>query len=85
MQAVHRWPYAHLFTLLRLQAYGQTGSGKTWTMLGTIPEAGQEEEYPPEAGLIPRIFEHLFSRICELEAQKVLQLGRRAGACSCSS
>jgi hypothetical protein len=50
-------------------AYGQTGSGKTYTMMGSIPEA--DADFLPEAGLIPRLFDHLFARIRELEAQKV--------------
>lgn len=36
-------------------AYGQTGSGKSYTMMGV----------PGDAGLIPRICEGLFSRICD--------------------
>ncbi len=50
--------------------YGQTGSGKTFTMMGKIPQA-EEEQFPAEAGLVPRIFNHLFGRIQELEAQQV--------------
>ena len=55
--------------LLLAQAYGQTGSGKTYTMLGAIPD--EQGQFPPEAGLIPRIFSHLFGRIRELESQVV--------------
>ena len=47
-------------------AFGQTGSGKTYTMLGAIPAI--RDDFPLEAGLIPRIFSHLFGRIRELEA-----------------
>ena len=39
---------------------------QTHTMLGELPGAGQEG-LPEGAGLIPRAFEHLFSRIAQLE------------------
>eukprot|EP00887_Chlorella_sp_A99_P006286 scaffold3.g6286.t1 len=47
-------------------AYGQTGSGKTYTMLGELPQDG-EAPFPAQAGLIPRLFAHLFRRIAEVE------------------
>lgn len=53
-------------------------------MMGAIPEAGSSE-FPTEAGLIPRIFSHMFARKAELEGQKVCAgqpllwaLGRKA-------
>ncbi|KAJ2801338.1 hypothetical protein H4R21_002826, partial [Coemansia helicoidea] len=46
-------------------AYGQTGSGKTFTMQGARDEfTGPDDEL---RGLIPRCFEHLFTRIAEEE------------------
>ncbi|XP_073143760.1 kinesin-like protein KIN-12E [Henckelia pumila] len=42
-------------------AYGQTGSGKTHTMLGDIE--GGTRRHSINCGMIPRIFEYLFSRI----------------------
>lgn len=43
-------------------AYGQTGSGKTHTMLGDVhPQPGGALSHL--AGLTPRIFQHLLSRI----------------------
>ncbi|KAJ1736113.1 hypothetical protein LPJ61_000163 [Coemansia biformis] len=48
-------------------AYGQTGSGKTFTMQGARDEfTGPDDEL---RGLIPRCFEHLFTRIAEEEAR----------------
>lgn len=42
---------------------------QTFTMLGSLPEqgAGPQAALPDAAGLIPRTFCHLFSRIAELE------------------
>ncbi|XP_068634329.1 kinesin-like protein KIN-12E [Aristolochia californica] len=42
-------------------AYGQTGSGKTHTMLGDIE--GGTRRHSVNCGMIPRVFEYLFSRI----------------------
>jgi hypothetical protein len=42
--------------------YGQTGSGKTYTMIGPNPNSLQEED-EDEKGLIPLMFEALFSQI----------------------
>ncbi|KAK9022115.1 hypothetical protein V6N11_002406 [Hibiscus sabdariffa] len=42
-------------------AYGQTGSGKTHTMLGDIE--GGTRRHSVNCGMIPRVFEHLFTRI----------------------
>lgn len=36
-------------------------------MMGEIPPSGSAI-YPEQAGLIPRLFRHLFARISELEA-----------------
>ncbi|CAL5228113.1 g11189 [Coccomyxa viridis] len=49
-------------------AYGQTGSGKTYTMLGELTQ--QAADLPPEAGLIPRLFQHLFQRISDMEREQ---------------
>ena len=43
-------------------AYGQTGSGKTHTMMGEIMD---DDNLSENAGLIPRVFEALFSVISE--------------------
>ncbi|KAI7739457.1 hypothetical protein M8C21_005002, partial [Ambrosia artemisiifolia] len=42
-------------------AYGQTGSGKTHTMLGDID--GGTRRHSVNAGMTPRVFEYLFTRI----------------------
>ncbi|KAF6259051.1 P-loop containing nucleoside triphosphate hydrolase protein [Scenedesmus sp. NREL 46B-D3] len=47
-------------------AYGQTGSGKTYTMIGELPE--ELDLLPPNAGLIPRIFQYLWKRMPEVHA-----------------
>ena len=44
-------------------AYGQTGAGKTFTMMGD----GADSEDPHSRGLIQRVFDHLFTRIAELQ------------------
>ena len=41
-----------------LFAYGQTGSGKTYTMVG-------KTDCEANLGLVPRVFDHLFTRITE--------------------
>ncbi len=55
-------------------AYGQTGAGKTYTMQGSEEEGGGES-----AGLIPRAFEYLFSRIQELKANNITDI-----TCKCT-
>lgn len=45
-------------------AYGQTGSGKTYTMEGSSDSVSS-------AGLIPRVFSHLFERIEQEQSKKV--------------
>ncbi|CAL8470378.1 g9920 [Coccomyxa elongata] len=55
-------------------AYGQTGSGKTYTMSGPSGiESGHNDE---SRGLIPRVFDHLFARIAQLQTRQVF--------CKCS-
>ncbi|BDA44416.1 probable Kinesin-like protein KIN-12E [Coccomyxa sp. Obi] len=55
-------------------AYGQTGSGKTYTMSGPSGiESGLNDE---RRGLIPRVFDHLFARIAQLQTRQVF--------CKCS-
>ena len=54
---------------------GQTGSGKTFTMLGELPAEAAPggavaAPLPEQAGLIPRVFQHLFARIQELESAR---------------
>jgi len=49
-------------------AYGQTGSGKTHTMLGDLPDEVGASWLPPSAGLMPRIFQHLFGQIAARQA-----------------
>eukprot|EP00803_Ostreobium_quekettii_P002755 evm.model.scf_527.6 EVM.evm.TU.scf_527.6 scf_527:69357-72780(+) len=49
-------------------AYGQTGSGKTHTMLGDLPDEVGASWLPPTAGLMPRIFQHLFGQIAARQA-----------------
>ena len=44
-------------------AYGQTGAGKTFTMMGD----GADSEDAHSRGLIQRVFDHLFTRIAELQ------------------
>ncbi|RZC79694.1 hypothetical protein C5167_042270 [Papaver somniferum] len=51
-------------------AYGQTGSGKTHTMMGDIDGGtlmgdivGGTRRHSVNCGMIPRVFEHLFTRI----------------------
>eukprot|EP00897_Mesotaenium_endlicherianum_P003595 jgi/Mesen1/3263/ME000019S02683 len=59
-------------------AYGQTGSGKTYTMLGATPgttagtTAGSTPGPPQRehCGLTLRVFEDLFTRICQEEEQQ---------------
>lgn len=41
-------------------AYGQTGSGKTYTMMGEIGDTENR-------GMTPRVFEHLFARIRQVD------------------
>ncbi|KAK9915787.1 hypothetical protein WJX75_004111 [Coccomyxa subellipsoidea] len=53
-------------------AYGQTGSGKTYTMSGPSGAEGLHERQ----GLIPRVFDHLFSRIAKMQTRQV--------SCKCS-
>ncbi|KAG6471084.1 hypothetical protein ZIOFF_072181 [Zingiber officinale] len=61
-------------------AYGQTGSGKTYTMLGEAEEL--ELEHGANLGMIPRIFEFLFSRVkAEEESRKDEKLKY---TCKCS-
>nr|AMS24238.1 kinesin 12-Id protein [Marsilea vestita] len=61
-------------------AYGQTGSGKTYTMLGDIFE--KENELNPNRGIIPRIFEYLFSK-AEME-EKAREQEHFTITCRCS-
>eukprot|EP00803_Ostreobium_quekettii_P005948 evm.model.scf_213EXC.2 EVM.evm.TU.scf_213EXC.2 scf_213EXC:40552-44200(-) len=49
-------------------AYGQTGSGKTHTMLGDLPGEVGPSWLPTTAGLMPRIFQYLFTQIAERQA-----------------
>lgn len=49
-------------------AYGQTGSGKTHTMLGDLPGEVGPSWLPNTAGLMPRIFQYLFTQIAERQA-----------------
>lgn len=44
-------------------AYGQTGTGKTFTMEG-------KDDPPKLKGIIPRTFDHIFSRIAEMGKNK---------------
>ena len=44
-------------------AYGQTGSGKTWTMMGPNESVAR---VTPEAGIVPRLSNHVFSRLREM-------------------
>lgn len=49
----------------------QTGSGKTYTMAGGEQLARLEDgQLPAHCGLMPRVFDLLFSRIAEEEQQK---------------
>jgi hypothetical protein len=50
-------------------AYGQTGSGKTHTMMGEIDD-GDAGHVSENAGLIPRVFDALFSVISEKESEE---------------
>lgn len=61
--------------------YGQTGSGKTWTMWGQLPRTDIPEYMPPEAGLIPRMYQKLFTRIAQEEAKTG---GTVKFSCQCS-
>lgn len=61
-------------------AYGQTGSGKTYTMLGNLPARVGALSLPPSSGLMPRIFQYLFSQIAEKQEKDP----RVRYACSCS-
>ncbi|NXL44052.1 KIF14 protein, partial [Podilymbus podiceps] len=45
-----------------LFAYGQTGSGKSYTMMG----------FDEDQGIIPRLCEDLFTRIAQMDKQKVI-------------
>eukprot|EP00761_Pharyngomonas_kirbyi_P005080 gb/GECH01005085.1/.p1 GENE.gb/GECH01005085.1/~~gb/GECH01005085.1/.p1 ORF type:complete len:1255 (+),score=357.08 gb/GECH01005085.1/:1-3765(+) len=56
-------------------AYGQTGSGKTYTMLGPSMEVHSDDQ----RGLIPRMFEYLFSRIKDKESENQVSF-----LCKCS-
>eukprot|EP00873_Tetraselmis_striata_P012946 jgi/Tetstr1/433210/TSEL_022498.t1 len=47
--------------------YGQTGAGKTFTMQGRTSEG---HEHSQDAGLMPRVFDHVFKRISEEEDRK---------------
>ena len=47
-------------------AYGQTGSGKTYTMMGEILRR-EDGSLHAESGLIPRVFDSLFTAIEEKE------------------
>ncbi|EIE26130.1 kinesin-domain-containing protein, partial [Coccomyxa subellipsoidea C-169] len=55
-------------------AYGQTGSGKTYTMSGPSGSVGHLNN--EEQGLIPRVFDHLFTRIARMQSRQV--------SCKCS-
>ncbi|KAK5966041.1 Kinesin motor domain-containing protein, partial [Trichostrongylus colubriformis] len=46
-------------------AYGQTGSGKTFSMQGV-------DKVPPQRGIIPRAFEHIFLATATTENMKFL-------------
>lgn len=46
-------------------AYGQTGSGKTYSMQG-------DENIPPQKGIIPRAFEHIFEATATTDNAKFL-------------
>ncbi|GMH33390.1 hypothetical protein BSKO_01224 [Bryopsis sp. KO-2023] len=61
--------------------YGQTGSGKTWTMWGQLPRADIPEFMPPQAGLIPRMYQKLFTRVAQEEAKTG---GTVKFSCQCS-
>lgn len=51
-----------LLTLLQFHLF-QTGSGKTHTMLGISQD---KPEFDENVGLIPRVFQRLFTRIKEV-------------------
>eukprot|EP01134_Creolimax_fragrantissima_P005184 CFRG5184T1 len=44
-------------------AYGQTGTGKTYTMEGVIDEESESWTQSPQAGIIPRVLNHLFDKL----------------------
>ncbi|KAK3263260.1 hypothetical protein CYMTET_27925, partial [Cymbomonas tetramitiformis] len=65
-------------------AYGQTGSGKTHTMLGQLPDLAIDS-YPEERGIIPRVFEHLFTTIQQAQEESLARDGESAKfVCKCS-
>ncbi|MCI03485.1 kinesin-like protein KIN12B-like, partial [Trifolium medium] len=55
-------------------SYGQSGSGKTYTMWG--PPSAMFEEHSPQShkGIVPRIFQMLFS---ELEKEQRMSEGKQ--------
>eukprot|EP00798_Chlamydomonas_sp_ICE-L_P005743 gene5742-6036_t len=55
-------------------AYGQTGAGKTHTMLGEISASNEEQSV--QRGLTPRVFDYLFEKIAQEEANKELEVVR---------
>ena len=61
--------------------YGQTGSGKTHTMMGSI---GREADggLSPGCGLIPRVFESLFTSVAQREQQQESSMVRYSVKCS---
>ena len=52
-------------------AYGQTGAGKTFTMQGHDTDDAASGAGDKDRGLIPRVFDYLFNRFAELNADGV--------------